>query len=208
VTSAVGYGQQDTGYELTQASIVGELEKSSRWPPPWVRSKNGIRVNNWNPRRKMEGAKIPMFVYRRSVMRALVVKQRASDKILACDCRWARAILPIPSTSTSHSNFASIFNAASETYNHNTENDLASHPLLPRLRSCNSPEAILNVLREQIPAPSQPQNMDELTKWVTPTVNVLFAFSATLGAVVGMLPRENFGSNACCSGFPTWRGYG
>jgi hypothetical protein len=93
-----------------------------------------------------------------------------------------------PSTSTSHSNFVSIFNAALESYKHKTKKDLASHPLLPTLQSCDSPEAILTVLREQIPAFSQPQNGDDgLTKWVTPTVNVLYSFSATLGGAVGLV---------------------
>ncbi|KAF8463792.1 hypothetical protein DFH94DRAFT_686684 [Russula ochroleuca] len=93
----------------------------------------------------------------------------------------------VPSTSTSHSNFASVFNAALETYKQKTTNDLASHPLLPSLQSCDSPEAVLAVLREQIPVFSQSQNGDDrFTKWVAPTVNVLCAFSSTLGQGVGL----------------------
>ena len=38
-----------------------------------------------------------------------------------------------PSTSTSNSNFASIFNAALKSYNRKTKKDLTSHPLLPKL---------------------------------------------------------------------------
>jgi hypothetical protein len=104
----------------------------------------------------------------------------------------------VASTSTSHSNFASIFNAALETYKLKTKKDLASHPLLPSLQSCDSPEAILAVLREQIPVFSQSQNGDEgPTKWVAPTVNVLYAFSATIGGGVGLVnigifPCEEF----------------
>ena len=86
------------------------------------------------------------------------------------------------SASTSQSRFVSIFNAALETYKRKTKNDLASHPLLPSLQSCDSPEAILAVLREHIPVFSQSQNGDNgLTKWVAPTVNVLYASSATIG---------------------------
>jgi hypothetical protein len=93
-----------------------------------------------------------------------------------------------PSTSTSNSNFASIFNAALESYKHKTKKDLTSHPLLPRLQSCDSPEAILTALREQIPSLNQSQNGDDrLTKWVSPTVNVLYAFSATVGQGVGLV---------------------
>jgi hypothetical protein len=93
-----------------------------------------------------------------------------------------------PSTSTSHLNFMSIFNAALENYRHKTKKDLASHPLLPSLQSCDSPEAILSVLRKQIPASSQSQNDDDgLTKWIIPTVNVVYAFSDTLGQSVGLV---------------------
>ena len=100
------------------------------------------------------------------------------------------------SASTSQSRFVSIFNAALETYKRKTKNDLASHPLLPSLQSCDSPEAILAVLREHIPVFSQSQNGDNgLTKWVAPTVNVLYAFSVTIGGGIGLVnigifPRE------------------
>ena len=106
-----------------------------------------------------------------------------------------------PSTSTSHSNFLSIFNAALETYKRKTKKDLASHPLLPTLQSCDSPEAVLTALREQIPAAfSQSQNGDDgLTKWVTPTVNVLYSFSETLGQGVGMVSIEVFLVKNTCS---------
>src|SRR6266478_6690055 len=90
--------------------------------------------------------------------------------------------------STSHSNFLLIFNAALESYKRKTKKDLASHPLLPSIQSCDSPEAVLTVLREQIPAFNQSQNGDDrLTKWVTPTVNVLYAFSATVGQGIGLV---------------------
>ena len=98
-----------------------------------------------------------------------------------------------PPTSTSNSNFASIFNAALETYKRKTKKDLASHPLLPTLQSCDSPEAALAVLREQIPGFGQSENgEDGLTKWVAPTVNVLYSFSDTLGQGVGLVSIEIF----------------
>ena len=103
----------------------------------------------------------------------------------------------IASTSTSHSKFMSIFNAALETYRRKTKKDLASHPLLPSLQTCDSPEAIFTVLREQIPAFSKSHGDNGLTKWVVPTVNVMYAFSATIGEGVSLvdikiLPREEF----------------
>jgi hypothetical protein len=93
-----------------------------------------------------------------------------------------------PSTSTSQSNFAPIFNAALESYKRKTKEDLLSHPLFTSLQSCNSPEAILSILREQVPLSSQSQNRDEgLTKWVTPTVNVLSSFSDTVAQGIGLV---------------------
>ena len=93
-----------------------------------------------------------------------------------------------PSTSTSQSNFVSIFNAALESYKRKTQKDLASHPLLPSLQSCGSPEAVLTVLQEQVPAFNQSQSCDDgLTKWVTPTVNILYSFSETVGQGVGLV---------------------
>ena len=93
-----------------------------------------------------------------------------------------------PSASTSNSNFIHIFNAALEEYKRKTKKDLVSHPLLPSLHSCHSPDAILTVLRDQIPGFSEFQNAGEgLTKWVAPTVNVLYAFSDTLGQGIGIV---------------------
>ena len=121
---------------------------------------------------------------------------RVSDR--TCACCWAPTHLSrpsqrtnmstFPSASTSQSNFVSVFNAALETYKRKTKKDLASHPLLPTLQSCDSPEAVLTVLREQIPAFNQSQNGDDgLTKWVTPTVNVLYSFSSTIGGGLGLV---------------------
>jgi hypothetical protein len=101
-------------------------------------------------------------------------------------------------TSSSHLNFAPIFNAALDAYERKTKKDLAWHPLFRILQSCDSPAAILAVLREQISASSQSQNGDDqLIKSVTPIVNVLFSFSTGLGRDVwpvniGMFPREKF----------------
>jgi hypothetical protein len=105
-----------------------------------------------------------------------------------------------PSTSTSRSNFVAIFDAAVEAYKRKTKTDLASHPLLPSLQSCDSPEAILAALREQIPAFNQSQNDDDgLTKWVAPTVNVLYAFSDTLGQGIGLVSFKMFSRKSFCS---------
>ena len=97
------------------------------------------------------------------------------------------------STSTSHSDFLLFFDAALEAYKYKTKKDLTSHPLLPRLESCDSPEDILTVLRDQIPEIGESKNADDgLTKWVTPTVNVLYAFSDTLGQGIGLVRITTF----------------
>ena len=99
----------------------------------------------------------------------------------------------VPSTSASHSNFASIFNAALESYKRKTKKDLASHPLLFNLQSCDSPDVVLTILQDQIPAFNQFQDRDDgLTKWVIPTVNVLYTFSATVGQGVGLVNIKMF----------------
>ncbi|KAH8982015.1 hypothetical protein EDB86DRAFT_387590 [Lactarius hatsudake] len=91
------------------------------------------------------------------------------------------------STSTSSTNFGTIFGAALEGYNKQTKKDIISHPLAVQLQSCDSPSAILAVLRAQVQAFDQSQVANEkLTKWLDPTVNVLYAFSATLGEGVGL----------------------
>ena len=87
----------------------------------------------------------------------------------------------IPSSFISQEPYASIFNASLESYKRKTKKDLVSHPLLPSLQSCNSPQAVLTILREQVPTFGESQNSDEgLTKWVTPTVNVLYSFSEAI----------------------------
>jgi len=96
--------------------------------------------------------------------------------------------LLIMSTVTSRSNFDSVFNSALHAYKERIKLDLATHPLLSRLQICDSPDAVLTILREQIFAFNQSQGGDErLTNWLVPTVNVLYAFSATLGEGVGMV---------------------
>jgi hypothetical protein len=94
----------------------------------------------------------------------------------------------VQSTATSSTSFESIINAALEEYKKKTKKDIASHPLAAQLKSCDSPSAILGVLRAQVEASDKSQTADErLTKWLDPTVNVLYAFSAILGDAVGLV---------------------
>ncbi|KAH9969705.1 hypothetical protein BC827DRAFT_25282 [Russula dissimulans] len=98
-------------------------------------------------------------------------------------------VLSIPSTSASTpSNFQSVLNAALEKYENKTKNKLLTHPLAARLQSCNSPAEILSVLEGLVRQFDQRRaSNDKLQSWLNPTVNVLYAFSATLGAGVGLV---------------------
>jgi len=93
-----------------------------------------------------------------------------------------------PSPSTSRSNLDSIFNAALQAYKKKTGKDITSHPLATELQSCHSPDTVLAVLRTKIPSLDQSQSGDEgFAKCLTPIINVLYAFNATLGDGVGLV---------------------
>jgi len=93
-----------------------------------------------------------------------------------------------PSPSTSRSNFDSIFNAALQAYKKKTGKDITSHPLATELQSCHSPDTVLAVLRTKIPSLDPSQSGDErFATCLTPIVNVLYAFTATLGDGVGLV---------------------
>jgi hypothetical protein len=90
-------------------------------------------------------------------------------------------------TAASSSNFQLIIHNALDAYKKRTKNDLLAHPLAPQLQACDSPGAILTILQQQAQGVDQSRTDDRWTKWLDPTVNVLFAFSATLGTGVGLV---------------------
>jgi hypothetical protein len=93
-----------------------------------------------------------------------------------------------PTASCSSSNFRSLFDAALKEYEKKTKEDLLVHPLVAQLQSCDSTTAILTILQDQVQQVDQHRRGDErLTKWLNPTVNVLYAFSATLGEGAGLV---------------------
>ena len=98
-------------------------------------------------------------------------------------------------TPTATSSYQVIFDNALEAYNKKTKKELRSHSLLPKLQACNSPDAVLTVLRDQIPAYEQSHSTsgtnDELTNWLNPTINVLYSFSEAIGAGVGLVSNES-----------------
>ena len=92
------------------------------------------------------------------------------------------------STASSSSNFQLIINNALKAYEKRTKQDLLAHPLAAQFQTCDSPAAILAVLQQQAQGLDQSGSSDDRwTKWLDPTINVLFAFSATVGAGVGLV---------------------
>ncbi|KAF8459969.1 hypothetical protein DFH94DRAFT_849315, partial [Russula ochroleuca] len=91
-------------------------------------------------------------------------------------------------TATSSSNFQPIFDNALKEYQRRTKKDLLTHPLAAQLQACDSPSSILLLLQQQVQDLDRSQNInDGLTKWLDPTVNLLYALSDTLGEGVGLV---------------------
>jgi hypothetical protein len=94
----------------------------------------------------------------------------------------------LTAASSSSSNFQLIFNNALKAYEKRTKKDLLAHPLAAELNTCNTPNAILSVLQQQVPGLDQLRSSDDRwSKWLDPTANVLFALSASLGEGVGLV---------------------
>ena len=63
-----------------------------------------------------------------------------------------------------------------------------AHPLAAQLQACDSPSTILAVLQQQVQDLNRSRSHDErLTRWLKPTMNVLNAFSDTLGEGVSLV---------------------
>ena len=92
------------------------------------------------------------------------------------------------SSSSKASSFQLIIVNALDTYKKRTKKDLLAHPLVIELQSCNSPTAILAVLQQQHQGIDRSRRSDERwTRWLDPTVNVLYSLSGTLGEGVGLV---------------------
>jgi hypothetical protein len=91
-------------------------------------------------------------------------------------------------TSSSSSNFQLIFNDALKVYERRTKKNLLAHPLAAELQDCNSPSKILAVLHQQVQGLDRSLSGDDRwTKWLDPTVNVLYMLSETLGAGISLV---------------------
>ncbi|KAH9005498.1 hypothetical protein EDB86DRAFT_1450350 [Lactarius hatsudake] len=85
-------------------------------------------------------------------------------------------------------NIESIFDTALKLYKKKTNQDLKKHDLFKQLEKCDSPGAILAAFQADQFGPSRTGGDDDrLKQWFVPTVNVLYAFSATLGEGVGLI---------------------
>ena len=108
-----------------------------------------------------------------------------------------RIMSQTPPMATSSSNYQSIFDNALESYKKRTGKDLASDPLLRRLETCHSPDDVLSILRGLILECDQSHSSSsKLTKWLNPTVNVLYTLSTAIGEGVGLVSTidlENLG---------------
>jgi len=91
-------------------------------------------------------------------------------------------------TAVSPSNFDRTFNSALEAYTKRTQNDLLSHPLTTQLEACDSPSTVLALLERQVQELNESRaNGERWTRWLGPTVNVLYVFSETLSEDVSLV---------------------
>ena len=95
---------------------------------------------------------------------------------------------PQAPATTSSSDIERIFNAALKSYKKKTKKDLKSHDLFKQFDECDSPEEILAKFQDtHFDDPSQIGSDDGLKRWLIPTLNVLCAFSDTLGEGVSLV---------------------
>jgi hypothetical protein len=95
------------------------------------------------------------------------------------------------STSTSSTNFGTIFAAALKEYKKRTKKDIAAHSLAAQLGSCDSPHAVLVVLQTQVQTFDPPPSANERwTRLLNPTITVLYTFSRFVSSIAGPVNRE------------------
>jgi hypothetical protein len=94
---------------------------------------------------------------------------------------------PATSSSGTTSNIERIFLAALKSYKKKTKKDLKNHDLFKQLETCDSPAAILAVFQADQFDPSRTGSNERLNKWLIPTINVLSAFSNTLGEGISLV---------------------
>jgi len=100
----------------------------------------------------------------------------------------------LTAAASSH-NFQLIINNALKAYEGRTKKDLLAHPLASQLQACDSPTAILTLLKQQVQDLDRSRSSDDRwTKWLDPTVNILYALCDTLGDGVGLVSLKKWTS--------------
>jgi hypothetical protein len=96
-------------------------------------------------------------------------------------------------TYPSTARFTAIFEAASNEYKTLTGQDLGTHPFGAALGDNSSPDAVLDVFRNQARAFDKCRKGDDkLIAWLTPMVHILITFSGTLGEGIGIVSISSF----------------
>ena len=90
---------------------------------------------------------------------------------------------------TSSSNIESIFDAALKSYQRKTKKNLKDNDLFKQLEGCDSPADILAKFQA---SQFDDGGDDRLKRWLVPTLNVLCAFSDTLGGGVSLVIVDSF----------------
>ena len=116
---------------------------------------------------------------------SLPVKRFPKPILLVASAMSSTSHIPAASSS---SNFQQIFNTALKSYEKKTQRELLTHPLASQLQTCKSTASILAVLQSQVDDLDQARQSNErLTTWLSPTVDVLLTFSATIGGGVSLV---------------------
>ena len=90
--------------------------------------------------------------------------------------------------SPSSDNFIAIFDSAWSEYEKVTGQRLNTHPLTAQLDTCDSPRAVLEILRTQAQVFGKDRKGNEkLMEWLGPTVDILFVFSSMLVEGIGLV---------------------
>lgn len=75
-------------------------------------------------------------------------------------------------------------------YKKKTGDDILAHWLAAELQTCESVDAVLDLLRDQAKV-FEPSGEEKLMKWIDPLVHVLHAFSDALGDGVSLVLITN-----------------
>ena len=97
-----------------------------------------------------------------------------------------------PPATTSYSNIESIFDAALKSYERKTKKNLKDDDLFKQLEGCGSPAAIISKFQV---SQFDDGGDDRLKRWLVPTLNVLCAFSDTLGEGLSLVIVDSFFRN-------------